>query len=68
MPAKPKRSPLTHRTSKKKAPAAVETSESIQEQVKAFLKSGNKIDVIASGISGQPSLAKPKSTPTRDGR
>lgn len=45
---------------KKKAPAAVETSESIEEQTRAFLKSGNKIDVIQSGISGQPSLSTPK--------
>lgn len=45
---------------KKKAPAAVETSKSIEEQTKEFLKSGNKIDVIQSGISGQPSMAAPK--------
>ena len=45
---------------KKKQPAAIETSESIEEQTRAFLKSGNKIDVIQSGISGQPSLAAAK--------
>ena len=45
---------------KKKQPAAVETSESIEEQTRAFLKQGNKIDVIQSGISGQPSLAAVK--------
>jgi len=50
---------------KKKAPAAVETSESIEEQTRAFLKSGKKIDVIQSGISGQPSLATPKSVKPR---
>ena len=46
----------------KKAPAAVETSESIAEQTKRFLKSGNKITVIQSGVSGQPSLAARKQT------
>lgn len=50
---------------KKKAPAAVETSETIEEQTKAFLKQGNKIDVIQSGISGQPSLATPKAVKPR---
>ncbi len=69
MVAKRNQAPLTRKTSsKKKQPAAVETSESIDEQVKAFLKSGKKIDVIESGISGQPTLARPKSTPARDGR
>ncbi len=53
---------------KKKQPAAVETSESIDEQVQAFLKSGKKIEVIESGISAQPTLAKPKSAPVREGR
>ena len=42
---------------KKKQPAAVETSESIEEQTKLFLKSGNKIDIIQSGVSGQPTMA-----------
>ena len=51
--------------SKKKQPAAVETSESIEEQTRDFLKSGNKIDVIQSGISGQPSMAAAKAPPAR---
>jgi hypothetical protein len=51
MARKPTRAPA-----KRKQPAAVETSLSIEEQTKAFLKSGNKIDVIQSGISGQPSM------------
>jgi hypothetical protein len=51
--------------SKKKQPAAVETSESIEEQTRAFLKSGNEIDVIKSGISGQPSMAVAKAPPPR---
>ncbi len=49
------------RTSPKKAPAASETSESIAEQTKLFLKSGNKIDVIESGISGRATLGAVKS-------
>ncbi len=55
MARKPTRAPA-----KKKQPAAVETSESIEEQTRLFLKSGNKIDVIQSGVSGQPSMAPSK--------
>tara|TARA_R110002072_G_scaffold36804_4_gene108027 strand:+ start:1098 stop:1289 length:192 start_codon:yes stop_codon:yes gene_type:complete len=51
MPRKP-----TRAAAKKKPPAAVETSESIEQQTAAFLKAGNKIDQVDSGISGQPSL------------
>lgn len=47
----------TRAAAKKKAPAAVETSESIEEQTRLFLKSGKKIQVIQSGVSGQPSMA-----------
>ncbi len=57
MARKPTRAPA-----KKKQPAAVETSESIAEQTRAFLKAGKKIQVIQSGVSGQPSLAARKST------
>ena len=49
----------------RKQPAAVETSESIAEQTKLFLKSGNKIDVVDSGISGQPVLGARKQYDTR---
>ena len=42
---------------RKKQPAAVETSASIEEQTRLFLKSGNKIDFIQSGVSGQPTMA-----------
>ncbi|MAT93450.1 MAG: hypothetical protein CME59_12695 [Halioglobus sp.] len=56
MPRKPART-RTRESAKKKAPAAVETSASIAEQTAAFLKAGKKIDVIASGVSGQPSMA-----------
>ena len=37
-----------------------QTSQSIEEQTRLFLKSGNKIDVIQSGISGQQSMAASK--------
>lgn len=47
----------TRAAAKKKQPAAVQTSESIEEQTRLFLKSGNKIDVIKSGVSGQPTMA-----------
>ena len=47
MVAKRNQAPLTRKSSsKKKQPAAVETSESIDEQVKAFLKSGRNIEVV----------------------
>lgn len=39
--------------SKAKAAAAVETSESLQTQVAAFLKSGGEIEQVARGVSGQ---------------
>jgi hypothetical protein len=50
----------TRTSAKKKAPAAVETSESIAEQTRLYLKSGKKIEVVESGISGQPTLASGK--------
>lgn len=46
--------------SKKKQPANTETSQSIQEQTKAFLESGGKVSYINTGVSGQQSLAGPK--------
>ncbi len=51
----------TRAAAKKKQPAAVETSESIEEQTRLFLQSGNKIQQIPSGVSGQASLAVSKS-------
>lgn len=36
-----------------KASSAVETSESINSQIAAFLKSGGEIQQIAKGVSGQ---------------
>lgn len=50
----------TRAAAKKKQPAAVQTSESIEEQTRLFLKSGNKIDFIKSGVSGQPTMAVSK--------
>jgi hypothetical protein len=38
---------------KAKAAAAVETRESLENQVNAFLKSGGEIEQIARGVSGQ---------------
>ncbi len=48
---------------KKKQPAAVETSSSIEDKVKAFLEAGGEIEQVRSGISGQPSMAPPKPKP-----
>ncbi|MEG5263983.1 hypothetical protein TRP66_06735 [Pseudomonas sp. JDS28PS106] len=39
--------------SKPKPAPAVETSDSINEQIAAFLKSGGEIQQIAKGVSGQ---------------
>ncbi len=50
--------PMRQSGAKKKAAAANETSESIAEQTRLFLQSGNKIEVVNSGISGQPTLGK----------
>ncbi len=55
MAAKP-----TRAAAKKKPPAAAETSLSIEEQTKAFLKAGGAIEQINSGVSGQQSMAGPK--------
>lgn len=63
MARKPVRAPAP-----KKQPAASETSESIEEQTRRFLRSGKKIQVIASGVSGQPSLAARKREKPASGR
>ena len=39
-------------------PAAKETSDSIAEQINAFLESGGQINQIPSGVSGQISLGE----------
>ena len=46
---------------KKKQPAAVETSSSLNEKVKAFLAAGGEIEQVKSGISGQANMPPPKS-------
>ena len=53
---------------KKKQPAAVETSSSIEDKIKVFLKAGGDIEKIKSGVSGQESMAwpKPKPAETKD--
>ena len=48
---------------KKKQPAAVETSSSIEDKVKAFLEAGGKIEQIQSGVSGQASMTPAKAKP-----
>lgn len=57
--------PIRQTSPKKKSAAASETSESIAEQTKRFLKSGNKIEVVESGLSGQPVLGAGKPASTR---
>jgi len=59
MAAKPLRT-----VGKKKQPAAVETSSSIEDKVKAFLEAGGEIERVRSGVSGQPSMAAPKPKPS----
>ena len=49
---------------KKKQPAAVETSSSIEDKIKVFLKAGGDIEKIKSGVSGQESMARPKPKPS----
>lgn len=43
-----------------KTPSASETSESIANQVEAFLQSGGEIQQINTGVSGQQSVSGPK--------
>lgn len=57
--------PMRQSGAKKKAAAANETSESLEQQVKLFLKSGKKIEVVESGISGKPILGTRSETPRR---
>jgi hypothetical protein len=50
----------TRTSGKKKAPAAIETSQTIEEQTKAFLASGGAVEHINTGVSGQVSMAGPR--------
>jgi len=50
---------MAAKSSAKKKPST-ETSLSIEEQTRAFLESGGKVEYINAGVSGQQSLAGPK--------
>ena len=50
----------TRTAPKKKEPAAVETSLSIEEQTKAFLRKGGSIEQVNTGVSGQQSMSGPR--------
>lgn len=50
---------------KKKQPSAVETSESIENQVEDFLKAGGKIEQVSSGVSGQQSMMPKPEKPAK---
>lgn len=62
MATKPKPKPL-RTVGKKKQPAAVETTSSLDDKIKAFLAAGGEIEQVKSGVSGQPSMASPKAKP-----
>jgi hypothetical protein len=50
----------TRAAAKKKQPASVETSQSIEEQTKAFLAQGGQVEAVQIGMSGQQNLTGPK--------
>ena len=45
---------------KKKQPAASETSESIEKQMQEFLARGGQIEKVESGVSGQAQQTGPR--------
>lgn len=45
---------------KRKQPTAMETSESIEAQVQAFLAGGGEIQQVPKGVSGQTNTSGPK--------
>ncbi|MCO1334170.1 hypothetical protein MO867_07415 [Microbulbifer sp. OS29] len=47
-------------SSNRKQPTPLETSESIEEQVKAFLAEGGEIKQVPKGVSGQTNTSGPK--------
>ena len=57
--------PLRQSGAKKKATVANETSESLEQKIELFLKSGKKIEVVDSGISGKPILGTRSEAPRR---
>tara|TARA_R110001592_G_scaffold42654_4_gene138494 strand:- start:6132 stop:6344 length:213 start_codon:yes stop_codon:yes gene_type:complete len=50
----------TRAAAKKKQPAATETSNSIDAQVKEFLASGGAIEQIKTGVTGQQNMPGPR--------
>jgi SutA RNAP-binding domain len=60
MAVKPERA-----TAKKKPPAAVETSASIEAQTAAFLAAGGKIENVDRGVSGQQTGYYPRTLNNR---
>jgi SutA RNAP-binding domain len=56
----PKKPKPMRAAAKKKQPAAAETSQSIEDQTKAFLAGGGEVEQINSGVSGQQSMAGPR--------
>lgn len=50
----------TKKSSTKKAAAASETTQSIAEQTKAFLKAGGNIQQIDRGVTGQVNIPGPR--------
>ncbi|WP_346839203.1 hypothetical protein [Microbulbifer sp. SAOS-129_SWC] len=46
--------------SKRKQPVSLETRESIDEQVQAFLAAGGEIQQVPKGVSGQTNTSGPK--------
>jgi hypothetical protein len=48
---------------KKKQPAAVETSSSLDAKVQAFLKGGGEIEQVKTGVSGQTAFGAQKTKP-----
>ena len=61
-----KTAPAQKAATKKKQPAAVETSLSIAEQTKMFLQAGGEIQQIESGVSGKPSMGTTKGNGATD--
>lgn len=51
---------IKSKRSQGKAPAAVETSQSIEQLTEAFLTSGGEIEKVPTGVSGQQSIRGPR--------
>ncbi|WP_250459998.1 hypothetical protein [Microbulbifer litoralis] len=50
----------TGASKRKQQPSALETRESIEEQVQAFLAGGGEIQQVPKGVSGQTNTSGPK--------